>query len=64
MFKQPSGTSYAKALEVIDAVDIAENSPRTIAIFTDSRITIEERKPKFHGFGKRTRKNQGISSPI
>jgi ribonuclease HI len=28
-------------LEGIDAIDIAENSPHTIAIFTDSRITID-----------------------
>jgi ribonuclease HI len=32
--------SFAKALEVIDAIVIAEISPRNIAIFTDSRITI------------------------
>jgi ribonuclease HI len=31
--------SIAKALT--DTTDIAENSPRTIAIFTDSRITID-----------------------
>ena len=31
----------AKALEVIDAIDIAENCPRTIAIFTDNRIAID-----------------------
>jgi ribonuclease HI len=31
----------AKALEVIDAIDIGENSPRIMAIFTDSRITVD-----------------------
>jgi ribonuclease HI len=31
-------------IEVIDAIDIAENSPRTIAIFTDSRIIINSLK--------------------
>jgi ribonuclease HI len=36
--------AIAKALEVIDATDIAENSPSTIAIFTDSRITINSLK--------------------
>jgi len=34
----------AKALEIIGAIDIAENSPRTIGIFTDSRITIDSLK--------------------
>ena len=29
-----------KALEAIETIDIAENSPRTIDIFTDSRITL------------------------
>jgi ribonuclease HI len=41
---QAEQLALAKALEVIDAVDIAENSPRTIAIFTDSRITINPLK--------------------
>ena len=31
-------------LEVIDAIYNAENSPRTIGIFTDSRITINSLK--------------------
>jgi len=41
---QAEQLAIAKALKVIDAIDIAENSPRTIAIFTDSRITIDERQ--------------------
>jgi hypothetical protein len=36
--------AIANALEVIDAIDIAENSSRTTAIFTDSRITIDSLK--------------------
>jgi hypothetical protein len=28
----------------IDAIDIAENSPRTIAVFTDGRITVDSSK--------------------
>jgi ribonuclease HI len=41
---QAEQLAIAKALEVIDAIDIAENSPRKIAIFTDSRITIDSLK--------------------
>jgi len=41
---QAEQLAIAKALEVIDAIDIAENSPRTIAIFTDSRITMDSLK--------------------
>ena len=37
---QAEQPAVSKALEVVDAIDIAENSPRTIAIFTDSIITI------------------------
>ena len=37
---QAEQIAIAKVLEVIDAIDIAENSPCTIAIFTDSRIAI------------------------
>jgi ribonuclease HI len=36
--------AVAKALEVIETIDIAENSPRTVAIFTDSRISIDSLK--------------------
>jgi len=38
---QAEQLAIAKAQEIIDAIDIAENSPRTIGIFTDSRITID-----------------------
>ena len=38
---QAEQLTIAKALEVTDAIDIAENSPRTIAIFTDNRIAID-----------------------
>ena len=38
---QTQQLAIAKALEIIGATDIAENSPRTIGIFTDSRITID-----------------------
>jgi ribonuclease HI len=41
---QAEKLAIAKALEVIDAIDIAENSLRMIAIFTDSRITIDSLK--------------------
>jgi ribonuclease HI len=41
---QAEQLAIAKALEVIDAIDIAENSPRAIDIFTDSRITIDSLK--------------------
>jgi len=41
---QAEQIAITKALEVIDAIDIAENSPRTIGIFTDSRITIDSLK--------------------
>jgi hypothetical protein len=46
MFKQPQAEqlAIAKALEVIETIDIAENSPRTVVIFTDSRITIDPLK--------------------
>jgi ribonuclease HI len=36
--------AIAEALEVIDTIDITENSPRTIGIFTDSRMTIDSLK--------------------
>jgi len=33
--------AIVKALEAIETIDIPENSPRTIDIFTDSRITLD-----------------------
>ena len=42
MFKQSSeAISIVKALEAIETIDIPDNSPRTIDIFTDSRITLD-----------------------
>jgi ribonuclease HI len=41
---QAEQLAIAKALEVIDAIDIAENSPHTIAIFTDNRSTNDSLK--------------------
>ena len=41
---QAEQLAIGKVLEVIDAIDIAENSPRTIGVFTDSRITIDSLK--------------------
>jgi ribonuclease HI len=41
---QAEQLAIAKALEVIETIDIAENSPHTVAIFTDSRITIDSLK--------------------
>jgi len=41
---QAEQLAIAKALEIIDAIDIAENSPHTIGIFTDSRNTIDSLK--------------------
>ena len=38
---QAEQLAIAKALEITDAIDIAENSPRTIGIFTDRRINID-----------------------
>ena len=38
---QAEQRTIVKALEIIDAIDIAEDSPRTIGIFTDSRITMD-----------------------
>ena len=38
---QAEQLGISKVLEVNDAIDIAENSPHTIGIFTDSRITID-----------------------
>jgi ribonuclease HI len=36
--------AIAKALEAIETIDIEENSPRTAAIITDSRITLDSIK--------------------
>ena len=38
---QAEQLAIVKALEVVETIDIPKNSPRTIAIFTDSRITID-----------------------
>jgi ribonuclease HI len=38
---QAEQLAIAKALEIIREIDIAEISPRTVGIFTDSRITID-----------------------
>jgi ribonuclease HI len=38
---QAEQLAIVKALEAIEALDIPESSPRTIDIFTDSRITID-----------------------
>jgi ribonuclease HI len=43
--------AIAKALEVIESIDISENSPRTVPIFTDSRITLNWLK-KWQRVGK------------
>jgi len=41
---QAEQLAITKALEIIDATDIAESNPRTIGIFADSRITIDSLK--------------------
>jgi ribonuclease HI len=42
---QAEQLSIAKGLEVIESIDISENSPRTVtSIFTDSRITLDSLK--------------------
>jgi len=38
---QAEQLAIVKALEAIETIDIPENSPRTIDIFTDSRITLD-----------------------
>jgi ribonuclease HI len=38
---QAEQLAIVKALEAIESIDIPENSPRTIDIFTDSRITLD-----------------------
>ena len=38
---QAEQLAIVKALEAIETIDIPENSPRTIELFTDSRITID-----------------------
>jgi len=41
---QAEQLAIANALELIHDTDIAENTPRTIGIFTDSRITTDSIK--------------------
>ena len=41
---QAGQLAIIKALEVIETIEITENSPRTATIFTDSRILIESLK--------------------
>ena len=41
---QAEQLAIVKALEAIETIDIPENSPRTIDIFTDSRITLDLRQ--------------------
>jgi ribonuclease HI len=41
---QAEQLAIAKALEVIESIDISDNSPRTVTIFTDSRITLDSLK--------------------
>jgi hypothetical protein len=42
MFKQSSGQlAIFKVLEAVETIDNPENSPHTIDIFTDSRITLD-----------------------
>jgi len=36
--------AIAKELEVIESLDISENSPSAVTIFTDSRITLDSLK--------------------
>jgi len=41
LFNQAEQLAIVKALEAIETIDNPENSPRTIDIFTDSRITLD-----------------------
>jgi ribonuclease HI len=41
MFNQAEQLAIVKALEAIETTDIPENSPLTINIFIDSRITLD-----------------------
>ena len=41
---QAEQLAIAKAVEVIELVDVSENNPRTVTIFTDSRITLDSLK--------------------
>jgi hypothetical protein len=43
-YNQEEQLAIAKALEVIEAIDISENSPRTVTIFIGSRITRDSLK--------------------
>ena len=38
---QAEQLAIAKALEIIESIDISENRPRTVTIFTDSKITLD-----------------------
>jgi ribonuclease HI len=38
---QTEQLTIAKALEIIESIDISETNPRTVTIFTDSRIAID-----------------------
>ena len=41
----------AKALQIIESQDISENSPRTVTIFTNSRIALDSLKNvNYHGY--------------
>jgi len=41
---QAEQLAITKALEAIETIDIEENSPRTVAIITDSRIALDSIK--------------------
>ena len=41
---QAEQLAITKALEVIETIEIAENSPRTITVFIDSRIATDSLK--------------------
>jgi ribonuclease HI len=41
---QAEQLAIAKALEIIESIDISETSPRKVAIFTDSKITLDSLK--------------------
>ena len=41
---QAEQLAIAKAVEVRESIDILENSPRTVTMFTDSRITLDSLK--------------------
>jgi len=41
---QAKQLAISKAVEVIESVDVSETNPRTVTIFTDSRITLDSLK--------------------